>query len=78
MKRTIVVEGVSFTLVPAMGREDQWLVHYGGGPIGVLRRVAGIIEAVLPTDASKESRELMGRVRDAVEADGTLDEITKA
>jgi hypothetical protein len=66
MRRTIIVQGARFRLVPAAGEENQWIVHSGEGPIGILKRVADSYEAWVPSRASKDRRNLLRLVRDTL------------
>jgi hypothetical protein len=78
MDRAIVVAGVLLQLVPAVGPEGEWVVHETGRPIGVLRHADGKYEVILPVTASKGARELMERVRDAVEREWVVGKSTES
>jgi hypothetical protein len=77
MDRAIVVGGVLFKLVPAVNRENEWVVHDADRPIGMLRQVDGEYEVILSVTASKGARELMDRVRDAVEREWVVGKATE-
>jgi hypothetical protein len=83
MKRTLVIEGKVFQLVPSPGNE-KWLVLYEGNPIGIVQRVAGTYEAFVPKGSgpvTEDTRTLLRLVRDAMQGprrfSDTTDDIPK-
>jgi hypothetical protein len=69
MKRTLIVEGKVFELVSG-ATSTKWMVLHDGTPLGVVQRVADRYEAIalaVPNGLGRQSRSLLGLVRDAVE-----------